>query len=217
MRDYLYYLFDADGTLFDTTELICDCFKHSAVVAGKSGLDTSTIISNIGMTLRKQMDLHFGPLTDEQFEVLRKSHMEYQRAQYHKYLKLCPGVMEALNCLKDNGKRCAVVTSRFKESLGLYLQKTGIIDMFEFFVTPETTQNHKPHPEPALKALELLSGNSREAVFIGDSRFDIECGAGAGTDTAFVNWSLSGISPLDVQPTYYLNDMRDLCVNRKTP
>ena len=212
MRDYNYYLFDADGTLFDTTELICQCFRNTARVAGKEFPGTEKVLRHIGMTLYDQMQIYFGPLTQDEYEELRKVHMDYQLSIYKEYLRLCKGVAEALQHLKSKGKKCAVVTSRLRSSLEIYLLETGILPNFDLLITPESTKSHKPSSEPALKALELLGGTPEEALFIGDSTYDIECGFAAGTDTAFVSWSHNEKSSLNVEPTYYLQDMRDLCM-----
>ncbi|NLW76522.1 MAG: HAD-IA family hydrolase [Methanomicrobiales archaeon] len=211
MKEFSCYLFDADGTLFDTTELICQCFLNTAKYAKKPGLKRTEILRYIGMTLRDQMNIHFGPLSDQHFSELRSIHMEYQLSIYKDYLKLFDGVLETLQFLKEQGKRCAVVTSRFRASLDTYLTDTGIISYFDHFITPEVTSKHKPDAEPAVKALELLNVSAEDAILIGDSTFDIECGAAAGTKTAFVLWSLNNISSLRVAPTYFLEKMTDLC------
>ncbi|NLW31044.1 MAG: HAD-IA family hydrolase [Fibrobacter sp.] len=213
IREYDYYLFDADGTLFDTTEMICSCFEHTAEQFGKQ-YDKKLVKTHIGMTLRKQMEIYYGPLTDQMFETFRTAHMDYQLSIYKDFLVLCPGVKEALSELVQNGKKCAVVTSRMMYTLELFLKEMGIFSFFEVLVTPESTLKHKPDPQPALKALELFgSVTPQKAVFIGDSPFDIECGHRAGMDTAFVKWSHNDKSLLSVKPVYYLNDMRQLCEN----
>lgn len=212
LKTYSCYLFDADGTLFDTTELICQCYFNTARVAGITELNKESVLSSIGMTLRDQMEIHFGPLTEERFGYLREVHMDYQVSAYKKYLKLFNGVHESLKYLTERGKRCVVVTSRMRPTLDVYLKETGIISFFEHFITPELTLRHKPDPQPAFKALELLHCEPEESLFIGDSTFDIECGHSAGTATAFVRWSLNEPDTLRIPPTYYLNDMRDLCI-----
>jgi pyrophosphatase PpaX len=104
------------------------------------------------------------------------------------------------------------VTSRRRETLGLYLKKTGIYDFFEVFVTPENTEKHKPQPEPVLEALSLLKVADKSGVLmVGDSAFDIECGSRAGVDTAFVNWSHSESVSFAIKPTHVIDDFIQLC------
>jgi pyrophosphatase PpaX len=212
MKDYSFYLFDADGTLIDTTELIYKCFVHTCKIFGDMDVSRNDVVKNIGLTLRKQMEVYFGPLTDEQFAARAAEHMKYQLSIYPQYLRVFPTVVKGLEMLRECGKRCAVVTSRRRETLDLYLKKTGIFDYFEVFVTPENTAEHKPDPEPALAALGLLGARDKgEAVFIGDSEYDIECGKRAGIDTAFVEWSHNDPSAFPSSPTYCISDLTQLC------
>ena len=213
MRDYKNYLFDADGTLIDTTELICKCFENTAKVTGNGTIAKEEVLKHIGLTLKDQMAVHFGKLDDSVFQEYRKIHMQYQMSVYSEYLRLFDGVAETLNELKSKGKRCAVVTSRFKDSLDVYLKGTGIFPCFDFLITPELTLSHKPNPEPALKAMELLQAEPEDTLLIGDATFDIECGSNAGIDTAFVLWSINDITSLKVQPTYCIRKMSDIISN----
>ena len=69
----------------------------------------------------------------------------------------------------------------------------------------------KPHPEPVLKALNLLGAPPEETVFVGDSRHDIECGRAAGVKTAAVLWGPFARAHLeDLAPDYWLERPEDL-------
>ena len=212
MKDYTYYLFDADGTLFDTTELICQCFIYSLDRFGNMKKSKEEIIKSIGMTLRSQFEQHLGPLSEEQYDEIQKEHMRFQLSIYKDYLKAFPGVKQGLETLKKQNKRLAIVTSRKINSLTLFLKETEIFDCFEAMVTPDHTEKHKPEPEPALKAISLLGAQKEESVFIGDSLFDIQCGTNAGIDTAFVTYSKTKGDQLAVKPTYLIKSLEDLCV-----
>ncbi len=112
--------------------------------------------------------------------------------------------------LKTSGKKLAVVTSRKRETAEIYLKYIGIYGFFDAIVTPELTQKHKPSPQPALKALEMLSAFPEESVFIGDSFYDIECGSNAGMDTIFVSWSHNDPDKIRPSPTFIINSMTEL-------
>jgi pyrophosphatase PpaX len=211
MKSYSSYLFDADGTLIDTVGLIVRCFEHTCETFGGPRISAPEIRKNVGLTLRNQMELYFGPLSDERFETMRLEHMGFQEKHYRDHLRAFPGVAEGLAALKSIGKRLAVVTSRRRPSVELYLKETGIFVYFDEFVTPENTTRHKPDPEPALMALRILGASKDEALFIGDSRFDIECAANAGIDSAFVNWSCNDPTEMTIRPTFCINDLRELC------
>ena len=212
MKNYSYYLFDADGTLIDTIELIYQCFVFTCKKFGNKEITKDEVVKNIGLTLRSQMEVYFGPLADERFSEMAGEHMKYQLSIYPRYLKLFPTVIEGLTLLRDRGRHCGIVTSRRRQTLELYLNKTGIFDFFEVFVTPENTKKHKPEPEPVLEALSLFKIADKSIVLmVGDSEFDIECGSRAGVDTAFVNWSHSDSRSFGHKPTQVIDDFIQLC------
>jgi pyrophosphatase PpaX len=212
MKDYANYLFDADGTIIDTMGLIVRCFEYTCKRFGNVVIPVPEIQKNVGLTLRSQMELYLGPLTDERFEIISGEHMAYQLKLYPGYLRTFPGVPESLALLKQAGKKCAVVTSRRRNTLDLYLKETKLYDYFDALVSPENTQHHKPHPEPAFAALALLDAEIGDTVFVGDSNFDIDCAAAAGLDSVFVNWSSNDPAELNAKPTYCIDDMRELVV-----
>ncbi|HUI94063.1 MAG TPA: HAD-IA family hydrolase [Chitinivibrionales bacterium] len=212
MKNYSHYLFDADGTLIDTTELIYQCFLYTCKKFGDRQVSRAEVIRNIGLTLRSQMEVYFGPLDNERFSMLAGEHMNYQLSIYPKYLKLFPTVREGLACLRERGRHCGIVTSRRRQTLELYLKKTGIFEFFEIFVTPENTEKHKPEPDPVLEALSLFKINDKSTVLmVGDSEFDVQCGVQAGVDTAFVNWSHNDHSSFRIKPSYLIDDFNQLC------
>ena len=214
MKNYEYYLFDADGTLIDTAELIYQAFKYSCRKFAGKEISADVVKQSIGLPIRTMMEMHIGPMPDERYARILPEHMAYQRSIRGDYLKLFPRVAEGLHALKAQGKQLAVVSSRQHETLTLYLQEMGIYDLFDAVVPPELTEKHKPHPEPALKALAMLHGEAKESLFIGDAEFDMECGRRAGMDTAFVAWSHNDPASLSIPPTLVLKDMRDLADNK---
>jgi pyrophosphatase PpaX len=143
---------------------------------------------------------------------MQADHMNYQMGIYRDYLAPCPGVPDAIKQLNAAGKALAIVTSRKIVSLSCFLRETGIYDYFNVIVTPDETEHHKPHPEPALKALELLGEAPDKTLFTGDAPFDIECGHSANIDTALVSWSHNKAETMEIKPTYIVDSLLDLCV-----
>lgn len=212
MKQYKAYLFDLDGTLTDTAEMIYRCFVQSCRKFGGMDISRELVFGHIGLPLRKQFEAYLGSLSDERAEEIMRSHMSYQLSIYKDFLKIFPGVAEGLEMLKRKGRLLGVVTSRRQETLSLYLKHLGIHHYFDVLVTPEMTEKHKPDPEPALKATGLLGCVSSEALFIGDAVYDIQCGSSAGMDTAFVSWSRNEASALSVKPDYIIDDLRELAM-----
>jgi pyrophosphatase PpaX len=215
MKVYDNYLFDADGTLFDTVDLICTCFQYVAEkYAGKS-VDRNTIIYGIGSPLRSQLITHLGQELD--YDQVLDDYLQYQLSIMEDKIKPFPHVTETLELLKSAGKKLAVVTSRRRFSLEQILQSTDTAKYFDVLVTPEDTTRHKPDAEPALKAMYLLGADKTGTVFTGDAHYDICSGASAGIDTIFVNWSHAELSSLPVPPTWAIDSLQELtiCLNSR--
>jgi pyrophosphatase PpaX len=103
--------------------------------------------------------------------------------------KYC-GIEEMLSGLKKLGIGTAIVSSKGRNGIERGLNAFKLRSYIDIIVSAYDVSNHKPHPEPALKALELLGGNPGEALFAGDSPYDIECGKNAGVKTVLVGWSV---------------------------
>lgn len=212
MKEYKGYLFDADGTLFDTAEMIFQCFNHTCSMFGNIKICRNEVFSNIGIPLRPQLENFLGILNDSRAEEIIGEHMRYQLEIYKDYLCLFPGVADTLRDLKKKGKKLAVVTSRKIYTLTLFLKHTGIFRYFDSLITPESTKKYKPHPEPALEALRQLDCKAHEALFVGDAVFDIECGREAGMDTAFVSWSKLEPDSFSVKPDFIIDRIEELII-----
>jgi pyrophosphatase PpaX len=212
MKSYDAYLFDADGTLIDTMELICRSYEYSLGRFGAGEVSRGQIVSTVGMTLRMGLERFLGPMDEQRYREVSDAHMAFQYSIYEQFLRPCVDSLEAVAALKARGVKLAVVTSRRRESLEMYLDKTGFLPYFDALVTPESTAQHKPSAQPALRALELLGVEPAQALMVGDASVDIECGGAAGTDTAFVGWSVNAVESLRCVPTWQIDKMADLCV-----
>ncbi|HLC30769.1 MAG TPA: HAD family hydrolase [Dehalococcoidia bacterium] len=127
---------------------------------------------------------------------LVRSFREYYYGDRREPAHLFPGVREALDELVAHEVTLGLVTSRYRhqEQEGLRwgvtqeLQTLGIGPFFRAVVGYEDTQDHKPHPAPLLKALDLLGIQPRDALAVGDSPLDIQAARHAGIPSAAALW-----------------------------
>ncbi len=210
MKEYKTYLFDVDGTLIDTAELIYQCFLFSCNKFANITVERDLVMNNIGLPFRPQLETYIGKQTDEQVSVIFEAHIGYQKEVYSQYLKLFDGIEELLEKLKSAGKNIGIVTSRKRDTLDMYLKDMGIYHFFDVIISPEDTQKHKPSPEPVQAALAKYSEDPDNAIYVGDSVFDIESGHTAGCETAFVEWSAVHHTKCHVKPTYVISSPKDL-------
>ncbi len=180
-------LFDFDGTLVDTTEMIFQSMRHATTsVLGRDDFSREELLANVGQPLPRQMELFDAEKAELLLEAYRAHHEEHHDALIAEF----PGVDEALSRLRAAGVRVVVVTSKRRRSVEMALENFPGLDLVvDLFVTMEDTTEHKPHPEPLLKGLELAGDVPREkAVYVGDSPFDVQAAKAAGLTSVAVSW-----------------------------
>ena len=199
-------LFDLDGTVINTNELIFQSFEHAL----KNVLHTTISRDILRTTFGKPLAQIMEEMGGNQAQELRKAFVDYSIA-HETDIYLFPHVEDALKELKVRNIGTAVVTSRLYRSALRDLHQFELEKYFDVFITPEATEKHKPNPEPALKALEMLGIKPQEAIMVGDSGLDLLCGKQAGCKTAAVRYSLFPEEELaQHQPDYMLNSLLDL-------
>lgn len=184
-------IFDFDGTIADTNQLIVDSWQ--AVYRARTGAegDVDYILSTFGEPLYYSMEKAF---PDFDLEETVSIYRDFQRTIFRDAIKPFPGMGELIKGLKDKGYKTGIVTSRLKASTLEGLESMGLEDYIDDLVTVEDTEIHKPNPEPALICLEKLGRKPEESLMIGDSDFDIGCGNNAGMVTVLVGWSAAAKS-----------------------
>ena len=180
-------LFDFDGTLVDTTEMIYQGLRHATTsVLGRGDFTREELLANVGQPLPRQMEI----LDAEKSELLLEAYRAHHEEHHDALIAEFPGVDEALYRLRAAGVRVVVVTSKRRRSVEMALAKFPGLDLVvDLFVTMEDTTEHKPHPEPLLKGLELAGDVPKEkAVYVGDSPFDVQAAKAAGLTSVAVSW-----------------------------
>jgi len=183
-----YILFDFDGTLVNTNDVILASWQHTYKHYLGHEVEQERITACFGEPLLVTMAREF-PGVDPQdaADVYRQFQLKHADIM----VKIFPGIRELLAALKEAGYVLGIVTSRTRSSALRYLDMFGIGTYFDNLVTCDDTTAHKPDPEPILLALEKLGADADEAIMIGDSPFDIKCANNAGVDGVMVGWRIT--------------------------
>jgi pyrophosphatase PpaX len=179
-------LWDFDGTLADSTELIMRCYRYTmATHLGEPPPDEEWL-SGFGMTLESQI-ARFAR-SDEENQAMLHTYRSYQLSCHDTMLRPFAGAVETVAELARQGVALAIVTSKHREAALRGMDLCGLMDHFPVIVTPEDVTHPKPHPEPVVHALRELRVSPADTLFVGDSPHDIASGRGAGTRTAGALW-----------------------------
>jgi pyrophosphatase PpaX len=200
-------LFDLDGTLIDTNELIISTYLHTLekYFPGKYGRED--VLPFLGPTLHEV----FGEMDPDRVEEMVLEYRTYNLANHDALVKEFVGVMETIETLKKKGYKLAIVTTKREDVAFKGLRLMKLDSYFDVMIAYDHVKKVKPDPEPIYLALEKLGSKPEEALMVGDNFHDVLAGKNAGTKTAGVAWSIKGREYLaKYEPDYMLENMTDL-------
>ncbi|MEC9484667.1 MAG: HAD-IA family hydrolase [Candidatus Izemoplasma sp.] len=202
-------IYDLDGTLVNTNDIIVKSFKatfkkHFPDIS----LDLETIKKFIGPpldeTLRNYTKDPF--IIQEMIDTYRSFYRQYEERGHELY----PEVIQTVKQLKAEGYQLAILTSKTRDAAWPSYTETGLSDYFDLFIGWDDVPNPKPH-EDAVNTVLVALNNVKQAIMIGDNQGDILAGKNAGIYSAGVAWSFKGSAHLMlVDPDYMLKDMPDI-------
>ncbi len=186
--DWAAVLFDLDGTLADTVELILRCYRHTMEVHLGASPPDERWLAGIGTPLTDQLRA-FARDADEALAMAR-TYGDFQKTIHDQMVTPFPGAVEMVAALRARGVAVGVVTSKRLEIARRTLARCGFTDGYDVLVCADEVTRGKPDPEPVILALERLdlTGAADRTLFVGDSPHDLKAGRAAGTKTAAALW-----------------------------
>ncbi|WP_425436001.1 prolipoprotein diacylglyceryl transferase [Massilicoli timonensis] len=171
-------LFDLDGTLVDTKELIFQSFRHVfAQYKPDHTLSEEELQSFLGPTLKQSFARYFDvSMSDELIACYR----EYNHREHDRYVKEFAGVKETLDYLRSNGYAMAVVSNKTKHTVAMGLEKFGLEEYFPVIIGCEEIKEPKPDPSGILEACKALYRGHDNVIYVGDSASDVQAAKNMG-------------------------------------
>ena len=204
-------LFDLDGTLVDSLELILSSYRHTMAEhlgQGRVPPDEEWM-RTMGRPLRVQLGSFAG--SPAQLEAMFDTYLAHNEANQERALRSFPGMVEAVTAIRRSGYRMGVVTSKIREHALRELRSCGLDGLFDDLVSADDVRNPKPDPEPVLRGLRGLDLEPGAALMVGDSLFDLQAARAAGVDAAAALWGPFERSRLEEgAPDYWLEDIEAL-------
>jgi pyrophosphatase PpaX len=205
-----YLLFDLDGTLIDTTNLIFNCYKNSVNAFVDNPPDEAEILKGFGRPLADQL-WRLYPTLRNRIDEMTLLWKEAQAELHDSLVKPFPGTSETLVEIKRRGYPMGIVTSKERPMAVRGMELNGLGNIMDVMVCVDDTSNHKPHPEPILRGIELMGAIPEETLYVGDSVHDMAAGRAAGVKVAAAMWGPFAKEPLrEFGPDYLLPTIRQL-------
>jgi pyrophosphatase PpaX len=200
------YIFDIDGTLTSTNQLIFDSFNFIAKQYLKRTFTDDEIISLFGPT----EDVILQKWCGDKYEEAREDYYKYY-SDHHGIAGLYEGIKEILHHLKDKGYPIGIFTGKGKTASLITLEKLGVDHYFDLIVTGDDVENHKPSPEGIQKFVNHFGLKPERVLMIGDSVSDVIASKEAGVKIASVLWdSYAHEKVKTLESDYYFHTVEEL-------
>jgi len=179
-------LFDVDGTLVDSLKMIIIGLGDTYEKYLGHRPAPQEIQSLIGMPLRRQLALYreVEPTEEELAEMSEYTLSRFEANVEHE--TLFSAAVDMLRLCHQRGIKTALVTSKDSQELSGFMKRFPGAPFVDTTVCASDVQHPKPAPESAYLACQRLGVSPQEAVFIGDSVYDMRCAKGAGTASVAV-------------------------------
>ena len=203
-------LFDFDGTLANTVDLIIATFEHTCKAMLGSVPKREDIVNTFGLPLGDAMLALSGRA--ELVEQMRDVYREYNNKHHDEMIKPIAGVQETLQALKAQGLKIAVVTSKKQPMVQRGIACLQLGQYIDAVIALEDTTESKPHAEPMLAACTKLGVLPQECLCVGDSPFDLQSGRNAGAKTVAVRYTAFALEKLleEGKPDYVIAQLQEL-------
>lgn len=184
-------LFDLDGTLVDSNDLHADVWVQVFADTGHE-VGRDAIRNQIGKGGDLLVPALVPDLPEKEAAVISAAHGKMFKDRYLDEVKPFPRARDLLARVHGAGVKIALASSASKKELDHYVKLLGVVSLVDATTTIDEVETSKPAPDIVAVALKKLGVSSEEALFIGDTPYDIESAGKAGIATVAV---LSGGFP----------------------
>lgn len=199
-------IFDFDGTLADTRELIVRTMQETIKILELEARTDEECASMIGLPL-KQAFMDLIPMNDETGNRCAETYRQqfYKNNAVYK-VPAFPHVLDTLRFLSQKGYTLTIASSRSHRSLMEFVHDMKLEETISYVLGADDVTHAKPHPEPVLMTLQYFGCQTTEAIVVGDTHYDIEMGRNAGVPTCGVTYGNGTRQELEDAGANYLID-----------
>ncbi|WP_456407243.1 HAD-IA family hydrolase [Thiolapillus sp.] len=186
---YELIVFDWDGTLMDSEATIVHCLQMAARDLGVDEPDAQRARDVIGLGLHQAVASLFPEADEFQVDALAQQYRKHFLSEDREPSPLFPGARELLQELASRDYFLAVATGKSRRGLDMELKHTGLGELFHATRCADEAFS-KPHPQIMLDVLEHLGMDNRQALVVGDTEYDMQMAANAGSDAIGVSFGV---------------------------
>lgn len=198
-------LFDFDGTLINTHDLIIEGFNQLSLKYRGHAFSVEEHIKILG----KPLDFQIRLICPFDFDNALVQFKKWYAMNHDLHARGYEDVEDTLKLLKEEGYKLGIVTNNSREGMQSGLNLLGLEHYFDVIITRDDVTACKPSPEGILKALDRLEMSVNECIYVGDSLADIHAARAAGVQPLLVGWTaltheqIRSVSPIDLIESPY--------------
>ena len=174
-------LFDLDGTIVDTAPDLMSAHNHVMKKFGHQEKKLADIKGLAGRGAWIMMQRSFKKdIKDENMKkIMIREFLDYYSKNIDRYSKPILGLENFLNWAQKKKISMAVCTNKQENLAKDLLKKLNLYDYFEFVAGSDTFEFNKPDPRHLTNVVEILQGNIKKTIMVGDSEVDSEAALNA--------------------------------------
>ena len=212
-------LFDLDGTLIDTAPDLMNAHNHVMKKFGYETRSTDEIRnlvgkgaeSMIGRSMWNQAKKELKKIDDKEIKSqMVKEFIDYYGKNIANESKLIKGVEEFLVWCKKNNISMAVCTNKTEHLAVDLLKQIKIYDYFEYVAGYNTFEYCKPDPRHLTSVVEILQGDVKKTIMVGDSETDAESAKAANMPFILVEGGYTDQNPDEIYHNYLVKNFINL-------
>lgn len=200
-------LFDLDGTLLNTKPLIDKSFIHTFEhFRPDYKLSDEELDSFFGPTLYQTFSRYSND--EEEIQAMIQFYRDFNVPNHDSMVSPFPQAKETVKDLHKKGIKVGVVSSKKTDLVMHGLEIFGMLEYMDIVIGADEVKNHKPAPDGILLAKEKL--NSKNVLYVGDTKNDIIAGKNASVKTCGVLYIKDPSIMLEVAPDYVINKLSEI-------
>lgn len=207
MGQFSCVLFDLDGTLLNTNDLVVKSFQHTFSTMLGLHVEVQELYPFFGEPLKTTM----GRFAPDRVDELLAEYRRFNAIHHDALVTPFAGAYQTMEALESAGILQGVVTSKLQVTAIRGLNLFDLDKFLKVLICCEDVEHHKPHGEPVEAALRKLGIGKQGVLMVGDSPMDIQCAKNAGVASAGVTWSVHQGEILTRQkPDFMLDNLEQI-------
>jgi len=210
IREIQGILFDLDGTLVNSFPSIIVAFKEAFKILeqyskNNINLTDEEIKKLIGIPHQET----FRKISNNE-EAIKKATEIFRETRKKFRVDALDGAVDLLFFLKAKNFKLGIVTTTGRDLTARILKDINVQNLFDAIVSGTDVQNFKPHPEPVLKAIEILNLKKTQCIMVGDHPNDIIAANAANIRSIAISYARTKDELMKYEPTYIVSSIKEI-------